>query len=377
MALGNKLTLIILLDSGRHDYIDHMPFVNSLKNHGVYVENVVNTGGYCERSVFMTGASPDITGNLFAMSLMPQGYKRAYYEPRFNVPYFIRDRLCMTEDLNPDIDYGSFYNPDTGIYVESIWDVMRMHDIHFEFEACMALGILSYKGRTTHGSRVQQLLTKIKRNRPQVAYIQFSEIDQQAHVRGSDPKDMKEILLWADGEIKKIYEEVLKSYISVNVLIFGDHGQTPVKKHIDIPLEYPRTLVGWDFLYLKSSAAIQFWFFNDKIEKYVRGDPILNKYGEFIESPSFRQGELIWRANEGILITPCHFHGVKDKPVSMHGYNPLINTEKGFALVLGDGLLGNIKEATLNDICPTICDLVGIRYPKFNKGKSLCINTPK
>jgi len=373
----NKITLVILLDSGRHDYVEHMPFINSLKGKGVYVEKMKNPGGYCERSCFMTGANPSTTGNLFAMSLMPIGYKRAYYEPRFNIPKQLRDRLCMTEDTKPDTDYGSFYNPDSGISIESIWDVMKTNDVTWAFEACLALGVVSHKGKTTHGSRPQQLLSKIKKNHPDVAYIQFSEVDQQAHIRGSDPKYMEKILLWADGEVKRLYEEVSKLYDNVNLLIFGDHGQTMVTEYVDIPLEYPHFIEGWDFSYLKSSAAIQFWLFNDKVKNFILNDPVLKKNGKFIESPSPRQGDIIWRANEGILVSPCHFHSLAQAPVSMHGYDPDLDTEKGFAIIIDGKHKGRIEDATLLDICPTITDLIGLRCTRFNEGKSLCINTHK
>lgn len=375
--MAKKLTLVVLLDAGRHDYVEHMPFINSLKEKGVYTKKITNPGGYCERSCFMTGASPKTTGNLFAMSLMPIGYERAYYEPRFNVPKALRDRLCMTEDATPDTEYGSFYNPDRGYSIESIWDIMQTNGVTWAFEACLALGIRSYKGKTTHGSRPQQLLKKLRIKRPDLAYIQFSEVDQQAHYRGSDPEYMKDILLWVDGEVKMLYEEAHSLYDEVNLLIFGDHGQTMVKEYVDIPLEYQGFELGWDYLYLKSSAAIQFWTFNKDVDRYIQGDPILRKYGDFISSPSPRQGDLIWRAKLGILVSPCHFHGAKDKPVSMHGYDPNSDTEKGFAIVIGGGAFGEIEEGSLLDICPTICDLVGIRYPNFNEGKSLCIDTLK
>jgi phosphoglycerol transferase MdoB-like AlkP superfamily enzyme len=182
---------------------------------------------------------------------------------------------------------------------------------------------------------------------------------------------MRNILTWADGEVKRLYEEVSKLYDNVNLLIFGDHGQTMVKEYVDIPLEYDRYVEGWDYLYLKSSAAIQFWIFNDLVKKHILKDPILKKYGEFIDSPSKRQGDLIWRANKGILVSPCHFHNKNDAPVSMHGYDPKLDTEKGFAIVVDGKHKGIIEEASLLDICPTITDLVGIRNTKFNEGKSL------
>ena len=48
-----------------------------------------------------------------------------------------------------------------------------------------------------------------------------------------------------------------------------------VKEHIDLALEYPPYVQGWDYLYLKSSGAIQFWVYNPKVEKYTQNDPHL------------------------------------------------------------------------------------------------------
>ena len=368
----DEITLVILIDAGRYDYIDSLPYIKSLKEKGVYAKKLYNPGGYCERSCFMTGAGPETTGNYFAMSLMPIGYKRAPWEPTFNVPTHLRDRLCMTEDVMPDTDEGAFYNPDTDTVIESIWDVMREEGKTWAFEACLALGIQQHKGKTTHGSRVNQLLSKILQESPDVAYIQFSEIDQQAHLFNHDEGYMKGVLTWADGEVKRLVEEIEKAYDKVNLIIFGDHGQTLVTDRVDIPIEYPGFHEGWDYLFLKSSAAIQFWVFNDLVEDKILNDPILNKYGVFIPSPSHRQGDLIWRANEGVLLTPCHFHGKWEPTTSMHGYDPMIDSEKGFAIVVDGEHKGEIEEVSLIDIGPTICDVMGIRYPKFNEGKSLC-----
>jgi len=368
MARPSELNLVILLDAGRNDYPQEMPFVSSLISDGFYAKRLYNQGGYCERTCFMTGSPPEVSGNYFAMSLMPPGYKRAYYEPKFNIPPCLRDRLCMSEDQTPDTEKDSFVNLDNGKVIESIWDVMRDKK-KWAFEACLALGIRSYDGITTHGSRQTQLLKKLERG-VDFAYWQISEIDQKAHYLGSDPVQMKKTLLWADGQIKLVVEKARKWYDHVNLLIFGDHGQTNVTKLIDPPLEYPPYTEGWDYAYLKSSAAIQFWVFNKRVEPQIIKDPRLMD-GKFIDSPSKRQGDLIWAANPGVLVNPCHFHTTKDAPNSMHGYQlatPQLETEMGFALLIDWEHKGQTKIVGLTDICPTITRMLKVRDTKQNMG---------
>lgn len=362
MARPDKLTLLVLLDAFRWDYLTKKdtPFLWGLKSKSTYIEKLHNPGGYCERSVFMTGAGPDVTGNYFAMSLMPIGYKRAYWEPKFNIPMDVRGRLCMTEDVEVDFEPGSFD-------VESFWDVMRKENKKFAVEACVALGIQSYRGVTTHGTRPLQLMDKIK-DGVDFAYIQFSETDQQMHIRGTRPEERKEIVQWADSQVKWLYEESNKLYKEVDLIVFGDHGMMNVTEHIDLPLEYPPFTEGWDYLYLKSSAAIQFWVFNDKVEKYIRRDPKLNQYGTFSISPSKRQGDIIWVAKPGVLVSPCHFHPKWDAPKAMHGYDSHIPEMHGMALVY-PRKKQIIKRGSLKDICAIVSKSVGIREPKHNEGK--------
>lgn len=320
----------------------------------------------------MTGASPSVTDNYFAMALMPVGYKRAYYEPQFHVPPLIRHRLAMTEDTTLDTSYHSFKNWTTGEIIPSIWDQMREGKKKFAAEACVALGVRSDKGITTHGSRPLQLMDKIKRGLD-FAYIQISETDQHLHYRGTSKEARRPILKWADGTVSWLIKETEKLYKEVNIVVFGDHGMDDIRERVDIPLEYPPYQIGWDYLYLKSSAAIQFWVFNDQVTDHILRDPVLKKNGRFIDSPSKRQGDIIWRANYGTLVSPCHFHPKGDPIRAMHGWNPLDDNMKGMALIVSgkNAMQKQIHQANLNDICPTLCSFVGVEPPKKNQGRSL------
>jgi len=365
-----KTTIAILLDAFRWDYLNSKdtPFLWKLKDRGIWVKKLFNPGGYCERSCFMTGAGPKITGNFFAFSLMKPGYKRAYYEPIFNIPMDLRMKLAMTEDVFPDTEPNSFG-------VESIWDVFRKEKKTWQFEGCLALGIGSYKGRTIHGSREIFIMDGLKKHHD-FYYLQISETDLLAHSYGTNSEIFKNVLFWADRVVERIYKAAKKEFDEVNLLVFGDHGMMDVKEKVDIVLDFPNFDEGWDYLYLKSSAAIQFWIFNKKVVKEILSHRQLNEYGRFISSPNFAQGDFIWQANPGVLVSPCHFHSENDAPVAMHGYDldgkDGVEEMRGMAIVINNKNKGKIEMADLRDICPTVCDLVGVSYPEKNEGRSLC-----
>lgn len=375
MGKDNKTsTLVILLDAFRSGYLnpEDTPFLWKLKDSGIWIKKIFNNGGYCERTCSMCGALPKDSDNYFAMALMPtdKPYKRAYYEPLFNVPYEIRSRLTMTEDQTVDTEPGSFG-------VESYWDVMRSEGKTFQFEACFALGVRSFKGRTTHGSRPTFLLDGFKKHHD-LYYMQLSEVDQWAHILGTESPTFKGILRWADGTVEWLWEAFKKEFKNPKLFVGGDHGMAEVKYKIDVPVEdiLHRFRLGYDYLYLKSSAAIQFWSWNSEGDKVIKTNPLLKKYGRFLESPSPRQASYIWQANPYYLISPCHFHTATEELRSMHGWDPDEHDktpEMYGGGVIYDGLhKGVVERAELIDWAPTICDLVGLsRYPSKNSGKSI------
>lgn len=367
MGKGSKKTLLILLDAFRSDYLskENTPFLWKMKDKGVYAKKLFNNGGYCERTCQFCGVKPETSDEYFAMALVPTDrlYYRPPYEPRFNVPDEIRDRLAMTEDAVPDLEKGAFMQ-------ESVWDVMHDEGIPFEFRACYALGIMSHKGRTTHGSR-PLFLRNAKRKK--VFYMQISEVDNYAHKYGCDSPEMKGILRWADAQVEMLYNHLDKP----NLLVWGDHGMMDIEEKLHVPVEeiLYKYRLGYDYLYLKSSAAIQFWFWNKDAKEIIEEHPFFTQHGDWIPSPSLRQGHAIWNVKPGVLISPCHFHTGDDGTVAMHGYDM---TEKyqtpemyGMAIAVDGETKGEVERAELIDIAQTITDLIEIPTPKDNEGLSI------
>ena len=67
-------------------------------------------------------------------------------------------------------------------------------------EACIALGIQSYKGKTTHGNRPIQLMKQIPEGHD-LYYIQYSETDQKLHEMGTSRETRKGLLRNVDGNM--------------------------------------------------------------------------------------------------------------------------------------------------------------------------------
>ena len=138
-----------------------------------------------------------------------------------------------------------------------------------------------------------------------------------------------------------------------------------------------------DYLLFLDSTMARFWFFNEKSRKIIEDivNSKLSNVGKVIDVEiakkykipyqDTRYGDLIWWAKPGILIYPDYFHRF-EKYKAMHGYDSYHEKMKGFSIIYSkDVEHKEIQEAQLVDVCPTICDLLEIRYPKGNEGKSL------
>lgn len=85
-----------------------------------------------------------------------------------------------------------------------------------------------------------------------------------------------------------------------------------------------------------------------------------------------RFGDLIWWANPGVLIFPDYFHARDDRNKGMHGYDSNHPDMHGFFLAWGPGIApARLPRAELVDVCPTLCQLIGVRAPKAAIGRSL------
>jgi predicted AlkP superfamily pyrophosphatase or phosphodiesterase len=114
----------------------------------------------------------------------------------------------------------------------------------------------------------------------------------------------------------------------------------------------------------------------------VKQLPVLRNKGRYVDERMAREysiplrdrryGDLIWWANNGILLFPDYFHDRYTHNKGMHGYDSNHPDMKGFLLAFGPSIAPRaFEEANLIDVCPTICAAVGLSPPAGNKGLSL------
>ena len=63
--------VIVILDAFRWDYIskNQTPFLYNFKEQNLYIQNLVPSPGFCERSEIFTGLNPKKSGNLQHLQL--------------------------------------------------------------------------------------------------------------------------------------------------------------------------------------------------------------------------------------------------------------------------------------------------------------------
>jgi predicted AlkP superfamily pyrophosphatase or phosphodiesterase len=413
-----KTTIFIILDAFRWDYISekNTPNLCKMAEDGIYVKKLITSAGFAERTPIFTGTYPDTSGYYTAFSYDPQnspfkpirpfskilsilqkndfmnkavhhtiyklgkimqkyGVINTYMSPAL-IPFEILPYIGVTEDEK------NIFEPNS-LKVESIFDILHEEDIRFEYLIHPVADILG-----NDDAILKELLKRSKKEND-CFFVQFISSDHECHLHGSESDTRIKVINEIDNKIGIIKEHFEKIYDNVTFFVIGDHGMMDVIKKIDIynnvmKIAKKKNLrLGKDFVMFLDSTLARFWFLNSKsgiIKEFIIEN--FHEYGKLIiedlakeyriPSNDKRYGDFIFWADPGVLINPDYFWSYKKPPKAMHGYDPLHEKMKGFAVVYSPSYNPSfIEQAHLEDVCPTLCDLLGIKYPKENEGKSL------
>lgn len=408
-----KNTIVyIILDAFRWDYINEVdtPTIYNMSENGIHAEKLISSAGFTQRSAMFTGTFADKTGNFTMFSydpanspfrfikpfryflkllddyklissvlrhriIYPLTKKYASHAPTAWIPFEVLHLIGVTEDVKPIYEPNAFG-------VESIFDIMHSENIKFEY---LMFPVINGQDETA----LEETLKRTEKE-ADIYLLQFSNSDELCHKYGSESKKRHDITAEMDHKISLIQKRFEKYYDKVTFVLVGDHGMMDTSEIVDVQkiinshANKQGLRHGKDYLLFLDSTIARFWFFKDRAEKIIKQilnssellnkgfiitNNIANKYR--IPVPNRRYGDLIWWANPGILIYPDYFHKF-EKYNAMHGYDSYHDKMKGFAIIYSKDIEPKkIPEVKLIDICPTICDLHGIRYPKENEGRSL------
>ena len=418
--------IFVLLDAFRWDYLNPIdsPFLWDCSQQGLYVRKLITTCGFTQRSAIFCGTFPDKTKNFTMFSyapmnspfhflkteipllwlaqkfidrkirgsrrlnfwlrhhyIYPRAQKHAAHPPTAEIPLHLLPYIAVTEDEKP------IYKPRT-FKVESIFDIFQKKKLHYDY---LMFPVVNCQD----DEALERVVTHIKRDKGKVNiyFVQFSDSDLYVHKHGTESIMRRKIVGELDRKIRELWYVLDQEIGNGTLVIVGDHGMMDVVATIDVGaivhheakscgLRHGRDY----FLFLDStfariwdlarSRATKKFFQNLKSNQKLlqRGDFLSLTIAEKYRIPysDRKYGDIIWWAAPGVLIYPDYFHRRWEQYKAMHGYDPLHDKMKGLAIIWGKTVpMKVINEAYLIDICPTLCDLLGIPRPSTSEGVSL------
>jgi hypothetical protein len=302
------------------------------------------------------------------------------------IPLSILSELSLSEDMRPIYLPGS-------LPVDSLVDTMSACGKRIEY---LMYPIIK---AGDDDEIVDDALRHITENAQSDLYmLQLVDTDYKIHISGPDSVKRANIIRDTDRRIEFLHSRLTSQsrFADADWVIIGDHGMAQVKSTIDALAIFKSRESRWgasmfkDYLPFLDSTMIriraltkQGQEFSEKVfleEPFLSGGKLIDQTEAAKHSiPISRRenGDLIWWAHTGTLVSPCYFNE-SYRYRGMHGYRSEESIENyGFAIVASqrhDPAV--IEHCKLADICPTLCDLLNIPYPSDNEGRSLLRNEP-
>jgi predicted AlkP superfamily pyrophosphatase or phosphodiesterase len=403
-----QVTVCILIDALRYDFVTHedSPVLQSLRGQNSIQGVIEEPFGFIGRPATFAGLYPEVSNisSMYWYEPQKSPYGIAKYIPSFldgrplfskyirrvttayaNIVHGNKERCYSFDTYNVPLHLLPYFNlveqiaPWNPRYLSQItlFDIFRENNVKWLF--------IGYPGSD---QRTRAIWDKFQREiSPDISFVwlHFAETDWAEHEYGPMSKERKEKLREIDATIAKVRDELEKMFSQVHMLVFGDHGAVEVKETIDIKgrLESLNLRVGKDYVYFLDSTMARFWFKNDIARLWITEAMSSLLKGKLLTEDDFvkyrahfnhtRYGELIWVANEGVLILPNFWQG--GSPVKgMHGYLPDVKDNQA-AFLLSSPVLDKPVElkspCDMVDIFPTILDLMDLPIPETNEGTSI------
>jgi len=397
--------VFVLVDALRHDYLAYhksAPFLSHCAEHGIHVETVKPSLGFCERVEILTGVGFPENGYLSAIGREKNGVNpyallkvvppfisqsrifrkvlgriarklRLSLQP-YEIPCQILPELGLTEDARSHQKTKAFP-------IESLVDVFAEagKEISWHFAA---LGV----NNGSDEDRVCALKKAFMQGAADLYMLYLSPLDSIAHKYGPLSEETGLALRDVDNQISELFADLKSHDPSVKLVVLGDHGMADVAQVLDAEeiLRKVATELGltaWkDYKYFLDSTTCRIWggskrFESNENEFIGRLERSFGATGHWLDGEWSKElyGDYIWVCGEGTLVFPDFFHKGGLPYKGMHGYDPERLSMRGLGLIYSeDGRIPSktIPEGSLGDASSTLCALMKVRSPRESKGTS-------
>jgi hypothetical protein len=367
--------ICILSDAIRYDYLQYMPFLNSMKDKGDYIERIKPGIGFCEISEYISGLPSFQNDNVFQLTFNGQygkvnnktvsflnsvfskipkiakinnfiidaylsGIANIFPSPdvirvRYNIPVHFLKYFMPTESAFV-YDDDSFFNE------RNLFHILRSKDISYDISDF----VQHNKIRGTDEDRLDRLQEKIIYKTLKdftLLYIGYGEL---AHFLGTSSVLFKKQLKEYDDRLHSLYTSFVNNYKQdSHLIVLGDHGMVDVNSYINIEKKLKKIFKakklrpGEDAVYFIDSTVIRIWIDHNLLIKETIEEELKHFLGDAFDEVSFPQnvydkyGDIILLLKPGYVFFPDFFN--KKRIKGMHGYNNDIDEQHGFFLRVG------------------------------------------
>ena len=392
------VVLLILIDGFRHDYINPVdsPFLHALAEqniHGIVRE----TFAFELRPAFFAGLQPEEcdVANMFCYNPEDSIFKSV------DVRHGDRNKILL--DLrNEAAKRGYSLVKHVGSPAEIPLPLLKYFNFSEKYHTADPSSIDGHKTLFDHlrkegkkwlwigypdgpGTTTEVLNEFLERAKPDhdFIYLHFSELDWAGHEGGPHSYKQKRILREIDTAVRQVYSKLNQTFKGVRSVVFGDHGQVAIKKHIDIETMLKQTglKLEEDYIYFLDSTQARFWFFNDAARSRVTELLGEIKDGTILTNDDYERlhfrfednkfGELIFVVNDGVGIFPNFFQS-SSPCKGLHGYPPEVEGNWAKLIITGLGIEKKIEHPVeMVSIFPTLLELMECEAPSDISVKSV------
>ena len=389
--------IFVLVDALRNDYINkkNTPFLYHLSQNNLYINRIKPSLGFCERSEIISGYNSEQTGYFTAIGKdikksdykdLPKGIsklleiiniffnkiptfkflgkkinfsklfkrilnrilKKKYSSKMsiYNIPINQLNNFYLTED-----EYDHF--SDNFINKDNLIMKIKRKGMDINNEAWTYLG---KSNQMSDDETMNFLISKNIESSNEFIFAYLGTLDAVGHKYGPKSKKMVESLSYIDS----FFEKLISLNDNNDIIILGDHGMKTINKFLNVSDEIHEIQqkfnlkINHNFNFFIDSTMLRLWVNNDqKIDmiNFINSNNTLSKYGKIIHQKHSSKvyGNVVWLANEGVMLYPDFFHF--KKPVGMHGYDNELKNSQGTAIIYKKDLSNSyIKSLNLCDL---------------------------
>lgn len=172
--------------------------------------------------------------------------------------------------------------------------------------------------------------------------LSLMELDNISHTCGMWSAQYEKHLKFLESSLNQLIEKYLDENPGGDIFLFSDHGMTPVEKGVELNLEEQFGDMSENtYQYFLDSTFLRIWckdeVLREKIKLFLDEQPsgeIISESERSLYGVTNREfGDIIFRANEGIMFLP-NFFGIR-LVKAMHGYDSELKSQKAVFANLG------------------------------------------